>query len=199
MKLIFATNNSHKLSEIKHIFNHKGLVNIELIGLKDLGFSEDIDETETTLEGNALLKAKFIYQKFGLNCFADDTGLEVDALNGRPGVYSARYAGEGCSYNDNVVKLLGELEGLENRSAHFRTVMALIINGDEYLFEGRVDGKIISQKRGNQGFGYDPVFLPDGFDQTFAEMEPGIKNSISHRFRVLDQMIDSLLRNHLFD
>lgn len=192
MQLVFASNNSHKLSEIRHIFINRGIREIELISLKDIGFSGDIEETETTLEGNALLKARFIHQKFGVNCFADDTGLEVDALDGRPGVYSARYAGEGCTFDDNVEKILNELKGINNRAAHFRTAIALIINNKEYLFEGKVIGTIINSKRGSKGFGYDPVFIPENYNQTFAEMEPEIKNSISHRYKALDQMIGFL-------
>ena len=187
-KLIFATNNPHKLREINELL--KGRFNI--ISLKQVGISEDIPETEDTLEGNALQKARFIYERTGTDCFADDTGLEVSALDGAPGVYSARYAGEEASFDDNMDKLLKALDGKENRKARFRTVIALIYNGDEYLFEGKVDGVILSHKTGARGFGYDPVFLPDGFTKSFAEMEPEQKNTISHRGRSVQKLVQFL-------
>lgn len=183
MKLVFATNNKHKLEEIRHILKES---RVEIGSLKDTGFTGDIPETAETLEGNALQKAHYIFDKFHINCFADDTGLEVDCLKGAPGVYSARYAGEGCSFDDNVTKLLKEMEGCENRNACFKTVIALIIDGTEHLFYGKVCGKILHERRGTLGFGYDPVFQPDGFDKTFAEMVPEEKNRISHRFRAIE-------------
>ena len=176
-KFVFATNNIHKLREVAAIVGHQ----IELLSLNDIGCHDDIPETSDTLEGNALLKARYVYERYHTNCFADDTGLEVEALGGAPGVYSARYAGEGHNSEENTKKLLHELEGKDNRKARFRTVFALIINGKEHLFEGIVRGEIIARKRGTSGFGYDPVFVPEGFTQTFAEMSDGQKNKISHR------------------
>lgn len=178
MKLVFATNNAHKLEEISSILGDK----IELLSLKDIGCHEDIPETADTLEGNALLKSSFIYRNYGLNSFGDDTGLEVEALGGAPGVYSARYAGgEGHDSQANMRKLLRELEGVENRKARFRTVISLILDGKEYLFEGIINGEIIKEKRGGSGFGYDPIFKPEGYEQTFAELGAEVKNEISHR------------------
>lgn len=178
MKLVFATNNAHKLEEISSILGDK----IELLSLKDIGCHEDIPETADTLEGNALLKSSFIYRNYGLNSFGDDTGLEVEALSGAPGVYSARYAGgEGHDSQANMRKLLCELEGVENRKARFRTAISLILDGKEYLFEGIINGEIIKEKRGDSGFGYDPIFKPEGYEQTFAELGAEVKNKISHR------------------
>lgn len=177
MKLIFATNNKHKLSEINHILSNK----IELLSLNEIGFNEEIPETQPTIHGNAAQKAHYIYDRLNINCFADDTGLEVEALDGRPGVYSARYAGEKATYQENVIKLLGEMKDKTNRKARFVTVICLIIEGKEYFFEGIVNGSILKQQRGNNGFGYDPVFVPDGFDKTYAELDFDIKNKISHR------------------
>ncbi|MDY5354584.1 non-canonical purine NTP diphosphatase [Bacteroides pyogenes] len=178
MKLVFATNNAHKLEEISSILGDK----IELLSLKDIGCHEDIPETADTLEGNALLKSSFIYRNYGLNSFGDDTGLEVEALGGAPGVYSARYAGgEGHDSQANMRKLLCELEGVENRKARFRTAISLIFDGKEYLFEGIINGEIIKEKRGDSGFGYDPIFKPEGYEQTFAELGAEVKNEISHR------------------
>lgn len=176
-KFVFATNNAHKLKEVAAIVGHQ----IELLSLEDIGCHDDIPETSDTLEGNALQKAKYVYERYHIDCFADDTGLEVEALDGAPGVYSARYAGEGHNSEENIRKLLHELEGKDNRKARFRTVFALIINGKEHLFEGIVKGEIIATKRGTSGFGYDPVFVPEGFTQTFAEMSDAQKNKISHR------------------
>ena len=176
-KFVFATNNAHKLKEVAAIVEHQ----IELLSLEDIGCHDDIPETSDTLEGNALQKAKYVYERYHIDCFADDTGLEVEALDGAPGVYSARYAGEGHNSEENIRKLLHELEGKDNRKARFRTVFALIINGKEHLFEGIVKGEIIATKRGTSGFGYDPVFVPEGFTQTFAEMSDAQKNKISHR------------------
>lgn len=176
-KFVFATNNIHKLEEVEAIIGKK----IEIFSLKDIGCVADIPETSDTLEGNALQKARFIYEKYHKDCFADDTGLEVEALGGAPGVYSARYAGEAHNSEANMRKLLVELEGVENRKARFRTVFALILNGKEHLFEGIVNGEITKTRRGMSGFGYDPIFVPDGYTQTFAEMGDALKNKISHR------------------
>ncbi|WP_298108604.1 non-canonical purine NTP diphosphatase [uncultured Bacteroides sp.] len=183
-KFVFATNNAHKLEEVKALLGDK----IELLSMKDIKCSADIPETETTLEGNALLKARYIYENYHINCFADDTGLEVEALNGAPGVYSARYAGEEHNSEANMKKLLHELEGVENRKAQFRTIFALIIEGKEYLFEGIVKGEIIKQRKGNAGFGYDPIFVPEGYTQTFAEMGSEEKNKISHRAKAVGKL-----------
>ncbi len=188
MELIFATHNLHKTEEAQAILGNRFIVK----NLKDLGFLDDIPETADTLEGNALLKAHYIFDKFHCDCFADDTGLEVEALDNRPGVYSARYAGENSTYQDNVRKILDEMKGISNRKASFRTVIALILNGKEYLFEGRVDGYIITESRGNSGFGYDPVFRPENSDLTFAELGANIKNQISHRGIVMRKLMDFL-------
>jgi XTP/dITP diphosphohydrolase len=160
-----------------------------ILSLDDIGFYGEIEETAPDLEGNALIKARLIHEKTGSGCFADDTGLEVDFLEGRPGVHSARYAGEYATYADNVNKLLGEMDGAENRNARFRTVIALILDGREYLFEGRVDGTILTAPRGDSGFGYDPVFVPDGYTRTFAEMTSVEKNSISHRGMAIERLL----------
>ncbi len=191
MELIFATHNQHKTEEAREI----AASFIQIKNLKDIGCFEEIPETADTLPGNALQKARYVQEHFHVNCFADDTGLEVEVLDGRPGVYSARYAGEHCSYQDNVDKLLREMKGMTNRRACFKTVIALILDGKEYLFEGRVDGRIIEDQRGMSGFGYDPVFLPEGFDRTFAEMSEEEKNGISHRGRAIRKMMD-FLKNH---
>lgn len=183
MEIVFATHNQHKTEEVRAILG----ADYRILNLPELG-CPDIPETADTLKGNALQKAQYVADHYGRNCFADDTGLEVLALDGRPGVYSARYAGEGCSYQDNVLKLLGEMQGVTDRRACFKTVIALILNGKTYFFEGRVDGIILPEQRGTDGFGYDPVFLPDGHDQTFAEMSPATKNSISHRGRAIQQL-----------
>ena len=176
-KFVFATNNAHKLEEVKAIVGAK----IEILSLKDIGCQADIPETADTLEGNALLKARFIYETYHLDCFADDTGLEVEALNGAPGVYSPRYAGDPHNPEANMRNLPQEREGVENRRARFRTAFALILNGKEHLFEGIVNGHITPVRHGTSGFGYDPVFVPDGYTQTFAEMGDALKNKISHR------------------
>jgi len=176
-KLVFATNNKHKLQEVSAILSKK----FHVASLTDIGCFEDIPETGSTLEENASIKSQYVVDRFRIDCFADDTGLEVDAMDGRPGVYSARYAGEGATYEKNVDKLLQELDGKTRRTARFRTVISLIFNGKEHLFDGIVEGKIIEERRGGGGFGYDPVFVPDGYEQTFAEMEPELKNKISHR------------------
>ena len=176
-KFVFATNNSHKLEEVTAILGEK----FELLSMKDIKCDTDIPETADTLEENALLKARYIFENYQLDCFADDTGLEVEALNGEPGVYSARYAGDGHNAEANMLKLLHAMEGIENRKAQFRTAFALIIDGKEHLFEGVIKGEIIKTRRGNSGFGYDPIFVPEGYTQTFAEMGNELKNKISHR------------------
>ena len=183
-KLVVATNNTHKLEEISAILGEE----MELLSLKDIQCNADIPETADTLEGNARQKAQYIYNNYGMDCFADDTGLEVEALNGAPGVFSARYAGDGHDSEANMQKLLQELEGKENRKAQFRTAICLIMEGQEYLFEGIVKGKIIEEKRGGAGFGYDPVFVPEGYDLTFAELGNDIKNTISHRARAVEKL-----------
>ena len=186
-KLIFATHNPNKLAEIKF-----AVKTFELVGLKEMGIVEDIAETGATLEENALIKSQYIYQKTGLDCFADDTGLEVDALDGNPGVYSARYAGEHSTAEDNIQKLLSEMEGQKNRKARFRTVISLILNAKEYSFEGQVEGYILRQKSGIDGFGYDPIFKPTGFEQSFAQMTMKQKNEISHRGVAVKKLIHFL-------
>lgn len=183
-KLVVATNNAHKLEEIAAILGDE----MELFSLKDINCHADIPETADTLEGNARQKAMYIYENYGMDCFADDTGLEVDALNGAPGVFSARYAGNGHDSEANMQKLLKELKGKENRKAQFRTAICLIMEGKEYLFEGIVKGAIIEEKRGGAGFGYDPIFVPEGYDQTFAELGNDIKNTISHRARAVEKL-----------
>lgn len=176
-KFVFATNNAHKLQEVTAILGER----VELLSMKDINCQTDIPETAHTLEGNALLKARFIFENYRMDCFADDTGLEVEALNGAPGVYSARYAGDAHNSEANMKKLLRDMEGVENRKARFRTVFALIVDGKEHLFEGIVKGEIIKTRRGTSGFGYDPIFIPEGYTQTFAEMGNDLKNKISHR------------------
>jgi XTP/dITP diphosphohydrolase len=184
-KLLFATNNLHKLREVQEIV----LSTFHVLCLKDVSMEEDIPETSDTLEGNALQKARFVYNKTGIDCFADDTGLFIEALDGGPGVYSARYAGEGCIFEDNIRKVLAEMEQAENRKASFRCVVCLILDGKEHLFEGHIDGMILREKRGSEGFGYDPVFLPNGQSQTFSEMPPYLKNGISHRGKAIWKMM----------
>lgn len=186
-ELIFATNNLHKLGEVNDLFRIHNLP-CDLVSLQAIGITEDIPEEEETLNGNARAKALYVFRRTGQNCFADDTGLEVDALNGEPGVYSARYAGEGCSFHDNVLKLLGEMNGETDRAARFRTVIHLFLEGKEYSFEGQVEGRILEAERGKDGFGYDPVFQPEGYDCSFAEMSLELKNSISHRARAFMKM-----------
>ena len=185
MKLVFATNNQHKLDEVRKISAQH---NIEIVSLAEIDCHDDIPETADTLDGNALQKAQYIRVKFGLDCFADDTGLEVEALNNAPGVYSARYAGPGHDSEANMKKLLNEMEGKENLKARFRTVIALLLGGETHLFEGIVEGSITTEKRGGNGFGYDPVFVPEGYDKTFAELGNDVKNKISHRARAVEQL-----------
>lgn len=188
-KLVFATNNAHKLEEISAILGDK----VEILSLKDIHCQVDIPETADTLEGNSLLKAQYVREHYGMDCFADDTGLEVEALNGAPGVYSARYAGgEGHDSEANMRRLLKELEEKENRKARFRTVIALILNGEVHQFEGTVEGHILREKRGASGFGYDPVFVPEGYTESFAELGEDIKNQISHRARAVQKLAEFL-------
>ena len=192
MKLVFATNNKHKLQEVRDIVGNS----VEVLSLNDIDCHDDIPEKDDTLQGNALIKARHIYEKYGMNCFADDTGLEVEALGGAPGVYSARYAGEECDSEANMLKLLQNLTGKNNRNAQFRTVIALIINGEEKLFNGIVKGNISNEKRGNSGFGYDPIFIPEGYTESFAQMSGEMKNGISHRFRATQQLANYLKENY---
>lgn len=187
-KFVFATNNAHKLEEVTAILGDK----IELLSMKDIHCHADIPETADTLEGNALLKARYIFENYNMDCFADDTGLEVEALNGAPGVYSARYAGDAHNSEANMRKLLQDMEGIENRKAQFRTVFALIINGKENLFEGIVKGEITKHRCGSSGFGYDPVFIPEGYTQTYAEMGNTLKNKISHRALATNKLCNFL-------
>jgi len=186
--LVFATNNKNKIYEISNVVGTK----FNILSLEDIKCFEDIPETSETLEGNASQKSNYIFQKFHVNCFADDTGLEVEALNGKPGVYSARYASESKDSDQNIEKLISELKEKTNRKAQFRTVISLIIDGTETFFEGFVKGRIIHKKRGTAGFGYDPVFIPDGYDKTFAEMSLEEKNKISHRAVAVQKLIDFL-------
>ena len=200
MKIVFATNNAHKLSEIRQILGN----DIEILSLADIGCHEDIPETADTLEGNALQKAQYVYDHYHLSCFADDTGLEVDALGGEPGIYSARYAGDGHDSEANMQKLLQKLGENNNRKARFRTVIALIEKEEDEkvtepsektsFFEGIVEGQIIREKRGQEGFGYDPIFQPDGYDETFAQLGLEIKNCISHRARAVEKLAKYLLK-----
>ena len=187
--LVFATHNLHKLREVCHMLPTD---EIALVGLTDLGQTAPLPETADTLQGNALQKAHFVKAHYGYDCFADDTGLEVEALGGAPGVYSARYAGEDCDSAANIRKLLAALDGVSNRRARFRTVIALVMDGREYLFEGEVSGQITTEEHGTGGFGYDPVFVPDGYDRTFAELSADEKNAISHRGRAVKQLVEFL-------
>lgn len=187
-KLVFATNNAHKLEEIRAILGDK----MEILSLADINCHADIPETANTLEGNAHLKSEYVYNHYGLDCFADDTGLEVEALDGAPGVYSARYAGDGHDSQANMQKLLKEMEEKNNRKAQFRTVISLIEKGEERRFEGVVKGEITTERRGDSGFGYDPIFQPEGFDETFAELGSEIKNKISHRAKAVEALCNYL-------
>ncbi len=191
MKLVFATNNKHKLDEVRKITAQH---NIEVVSLADIHCHDEIPETADTLEGNALQKAQYIQDKFGLDCFADDTGLEVEALDNAPGVYSARYAGPEHDSEANMQKLLQEMERKTNRKARFRTVIALIIGDKQYCFSGIVNGTITTEKKGENGFGYDPIFIPEGYEQTFAELGDSVKNKISHRAKAVEQL-DHFLAN----
>ena len=186
--IVFATNNKNKLREMRDIVGSK----YNILSLSDINCHEDIPETADTIEGNALLKARFVKEKYGYDCFADDTGLEVEALDNRPGVYSARFAGEDCNSENNINKLLSELEGIENRKARFRTVIALIKGETEEEFEGVIYGNISHERHGEGGFGYDKVFVPENYEKTFAEMLPKEKNSISHRAKATRLLIEYL-------
>ena len=188
MLVLFASQNQNKTTEIRKILP----AGITLESLVDYNFRDDIPETGLTLIENALIKARFVWQRFGQPCFADDSGLEVEALHGAPGVFSARYAGEEKSADKNMQKLLLEIENIPNRKACFKTVIALIVDGKEFIFEGRVDGEITFTRRGDSGFGYDPIFIPDGYDRTFAEMSLDEKNKISHRGRALEKLVSWL-------
>ncbi|WP_445723716.1 non-canonical purine NTP diphosphatase [Flavobacterium sp.] len=185
MKLVFASNNKNKIQEIQALVPNT----IEILSLEEIGCIEDIPETADTIEGNAILKANYVTEKYGYDCFADDTGLEVEALNGAPGVYSARYAGEQKDANDNMDKLLSELEDKSNRKANFKTVIALNLNGKQNLFTGIINGKIIEEKIGTNGFGYDPIFVAEGYEKTFAELSMEEKSTISHRGIAVKKLI----------
>lgn len=188
IKIVFATNNRHKLRELQQILGNK----FELLALDDIKCFEEIPETSPTIEENSMEKAEYVYTKFKTDCFADDTGLEIEALDGRPGVYSARYAGDEKNMDKNIEKVLLELQNSDNRKARFKTVVSLILNGEKYQFEGTIKGKIIKEKRGTGGFGYDPVFVPKGYDITFAEMDASLKNRISHRGIAVQKLVDFL-------
>lgn len=188
MRIVFATNNAHKLQEVSAVLGDR----YELLTLRDVGITEDIPETGDTLDENAALKAQYVYERTGLDCFADDTGLEVEALNGAPGVHSARYATDGHDFRANNCKLLNELEGEMQRAARFRTVISLIIDGVSYQVEGSVEGAIATAESGSEGFGYDPLFVPNGYDKTFAEMTADEKNAISHRGRAVKNLVELL-------
>ena len=192
MKLVFATNNLNKLKEVQQMLSSS----FEILSLKDINCFEEVEETETTLEGNAKLKANYITTNFGYSCFADDTGLEVDALNGKPGVYSARFAGEPRDAERNMQKLLTELKNKSNRKAQFRTAICLNINDEQFLFEGICVGEILTEKKGEKGFGYDPVFKPEGFSTSFAEMSAEEKNKISHRGLAIQKLVTFLKNNY---
>ena len=187
-EIIFATNNAHKLSEVQALLGD----NFHLLTPRDCGITEDIPETAATLDGNASQKSHYLYDRMGKNCFADDTGLEVEALGGEPGVHSARYATDGHDFAANNRLLLKNMEGVKNRRARFRTVISLIIDGEEHLFEGIVEGRIAESESGCEGFGYDPLFIPDGHDYTFAEMSADEKNAISHRGRAVQKLVTFL-------
>ncbi|MEM8966078.1 MAG: non-canonical purine NTP diphosphatase [Bacteroidota bacterium] len=191
MKLCFATNNAHKITEVQQLLGNA----FEIVSLQDIGCTEELPETQETLEGNARQKAEFVYQHYQVDCFADDTGLEIEALHGEPGVYSARYAGSQRSSQANIQKVLNNLEGIENRKAQFRTIISLILEGKFHIFEGAVVGTIAQQPSGQQGFGYDPIFIPEGHEQSFAEMSLEEKNQISHRGRAVQKLVD-FLKNH---
>lgn len=192
MKLVFASNNKNKIQEIQALVPNT----IQIVSLEEIGCFEDIPETADTIEGNAILKANYVTEKYGYDCFADDTGLEVEALNGAPGVYSARYAGEQKDANDNMDKLLSELKDKSNRKANFKTVIALNLNGKQNLFTGIINGKIIEEKIGTNGFGYDPIFVADGYEKTFAELSMEEKSTISHRGIAVKQLIEYFTKNN---
>ncbi|MBD79941.1 MAG: non-canonical purine NTP pyrophosphatase [Crocinitomicaceae bacterium] len=187
-QIVFATNNQHKLEEVQSLLSEQ----FQIISLNELGFKEEIPETQKTIEGNASQKSHYIYERYNMPVFADDTGLEIDALNGEPGVYSARYAGSNCSFQDNCNKVLNNLKGEQNRNSRFKTVISLIIDGNEHQFEGLVNGKILEEGRGEDGFGYDSIFLPDGYEKCFAEMSLEEKNQISHRGLAVRKLVKFL-------
>lgn len=191
MKLVFASNNLNKIKEIQLLVPNS----IEIVSLKDIGCSEDIQETAETIEGNAILKANYVTEKYGFNCFADDSGLEIDALNGEPGVYSARYAGEPKDDSKNIDKVLENLKNKTNKKANFKTVICLNIDGKQHLFTGIVNGKIIENRVGDNGFGYDPIFVTDGYSKTFAELSMEEKAAISHRGKAVKQLVDFLQKS----
>lgn len=188
MKIVFASNNTFKFEEIKSILGNK----FKVLSLKEISCFDQIPEEQPTIEGNASQKAWYIYNKYNCNCFADDTGLEIEELNGEPGVYSARYAGENCDFQDNIKKVLLKLAGKTNRNAKFKTVISLVIDGKEKLFSGIVEGTITKAQQGNNGFGYDPLFIPKGYTKTFAEMSSELKNSISHRAQATNELVKFL-------
>lgn len=188
MDIVFASNNQHKLEEVRSKLPKR----FRVLSMREVIGEVDIPETGTTLQENAAIKARYLHQRTGKDCFADDTGLEIAALSGEPGVYSARYAGEGCTFQDNMDKVLRNLEGVSDRSACFRTVVCLIRNGQEHFFEGRVDGEILQEEHGSEGFGYDPIFRPSGFDLSFAQMTMADKNAISHRGKAIQQLVNFL-------
>lgn len=192
MNIVFATNNQHKLEEIQKLVSTDFII----LKLNDIGCFEELQENQNTLEGNASEKSWYIYNKYQMNCFADDTGLEIEVLNGRPGVFSARYAGLQKSFADNMKKVLKEMQEKSNRKARFRTVISLIINGKEKIFEGIVNGIILQKPRGDKGFGYDPIFQPDGYDLSFAEMSLEEKNKISHRGKAVELLVEYLKQVH---
>ncbi len=193
MKIVFATNNSHKLAEVREIFSGK----VEVLSLADIACFEDIEETSSTIEGNSRQKARYVYEHYGVDCFSDDTGLEVDVLNSAPGVYSARYAGYPVDSARNCAKLLQEMAGCTNRHARFRTVITLILHGEEHQFEGIVEGTIGKKEQGEHGFGYDALFIPDGFTDTFAQLGEKEKNKISHRSKALAALWEFINQNYL--
>ena len=192
MQLVFASNNKNKIKEIQLLLPKE----ITILSLKDIDCLEEIPETAPTIEGNAILKANYVTKKYGYSCFADDTGLEVEALNGEPGVYSARYAGEQKNADANMNKLLTNLADKENRKAQFKTVICLNLNGNQHVFEGIIKGEIINEKRGSEGFGYDPIFIPNGYDKTFAEMPIAEKSKISHRGLAVEKLVAFLTKKH---
>jgi XTP/dITP diphosphohydrolase len=196
-QLVFATNNEHKLRELGEILKGE----FKLLSLNDISCFDEIPETGNTLQANASQKSFYVWDRYRIDCFSDDTGLEIAALNNEPGVHSARYAGEGRNSNDNVDKVLHKMEGITERQACFRCVISLIIKGKEYIFEGRVDGEILRERSGSSGFGYDPIFCPEGYQQSFAEMDASLKNSMSHRGRAVHKLVDFLLEEypHLTD
>jgi XTP/dITP diphosphohydrolase len=192
MKLVFATNNLNKLKEVQEMLSNS----IEILSLNDISCFDEVDETETTLEGNAKLKADYITHNFGYNCFADDTGLEVESLDGKPGVYSARFAGEPANAENNMQKLLTDLEFKENRKAQFKTAICLNLDGKQFFFEGICKGNILREKQGDKGFGYDPIFKPEGFSKSFAIMNSKEKNTISHRGVAVQKLVEFLKENY---